>query len=192
MESQTYFKTTCAHCGGRIEAPAEGVGMWIQCPHCAQKTQLGAANSGTAVAKKSRAWVWVVLCGMVVMAVVGGVLMMRRTAVPVAQTPAHVAVQKPAPAPEPDFWKGLKPGPVTIDKSPNSRLVYATGTVRNDTDKQRYGVKVTLDVLDGNGEKLGTTMDYAQFIDAHKEWTFKALVAFPKAASAKIASITEE
>jgi len=101
-------------------------------------------------------------------------------------------VTHPKPEPEPDFWNGLKPGPVAFAKTPNSRLTYAVGTIRNDTDRQRFGVKVLLDVLDANGEKVGTTTDYTQFIDAHKDWTFKAQVAESKGTAAKILSISEK
>jgi rRNA maturation protein Nop10 len=196
MEPKSYFKSTCTHCGGRIEAPAEGVGIWVHCPHCGEKTQLAATNpEPPAPPKKSKGWAWILLCGFVLVAIAAGVFVWHRAQMPASvQVASKVAFQTTAPAPQPerDLWKGLKPGPVTIEKAPNSRLAYATVTVRNDTDKQRYGVKVTLDVFDPKGEKLGTATDYAQFIDAHKDWSFKALVAFPKATTAKITEISEE
>ncbi|MDB6057352.1 MAG: hypothetical protein JWO95_1196 [Verrucomicrobiales bacterium] len=195
MEPKLYFKTTCAHCGGNVEAPADGVGLWIRCPHCGEKMQLVEASAKTAqtgTAKKSMAWVWIVVFAVAVVGAGAGFLVFKRSRpVTIPPTSAKVEPAKLAPEPEPDLWKGLKPGLVTIEKSPKSRLVYATGTVRNDTDKQRFGVKVALDILDAGGEKLGTTSDYTQFIDAHKEWTFKASINFPKAVSAKIESITE-
>lgn len=171
--------------------------MWVRCPHCGDKTQLGGATPElTLSAKKSKAWIWAVLCAVAVAGGAVGVFVSRRaqTTTP-APSPVKAEAPKPAPvapAPVPDLYKGLKPSAVTLEKSPKSRLVYAVGTIRNDTDKQRYGVKVTLDLLDAKGETLGTTTDYTQFIDVHKEWSFKALVAYPKATSAKITSITEE
>jgi hypothetical protein len=198
-ETQSHSKCNCQRCGGHIEFPSEGVGVWIRCPHCGEKTQLGgvASNPGASPVgkKKSTAWIWILVCVLLVAGTGAGLFILRR--VPITQPARLPAKTQPAnltpvPEPEPDLWKGFKPSPVTLDKSPKSRLVYATGTIRNDTDKQRFGVKVALDVLDAQGEKLGTTSDYIQFIDAHKEWTFKALVAFPKAATAKVASITEE
>jgi DNA-directed RNA polymerase subunit RPC12/RpoP len=201
MEPGSYFKTTCAHCGGHIEAPSEGEGVWIRCPHCGEKTQLTETPTTTtqiASAKKSMVWIWIVVLAVVVVGAGAGLALFKRSRSNTPQTPTNVEAAKAVPArvvqqePEPDLWKGLKPGPVTIEKSSKSRLVYAFVTIRNDTNKQKFGVKVTLDILDAQGEKLGTTGDYTQFIDAHKEWTAKAIVAFPKAATAKIASISEE
>ncbi len=152
-----------------------------------------------ATPKSSRPLIWIIIA-VVVLVFVGGFVLLKRFGelrrqqtelIDTKLKSTSVVATHPKLEPEPDLWNGLKPGPVTIEKSPKSRLIYAVATIRNDTDKQRFGVKVTLDILDAQGEKLGTTTDYAQFIDAHKEWTFRALVAFPKAAAAKVASITE-
>jgi hypothetical protein len=35
-----YLTNTCPHCGGGIEFPLNGVGEWIDCPHCQQRIQL--------------------------------------------------------------------------------------------------------------------------------------------------------
>jgi DNA-directed RNA polymerase subunit RPC12/RpoP/flagellar basal body-associated protein FliL len=211
MESKSFFKSFCARCGEHIEAPTEGAGMWIRCPHCGEKTQLVApppeveatAEPIRAADKPSTRITWVVIAAVAlcVLVAVGAVTFFfsqgrknrAATGVPsiVRKTPKPKSAA-PAVEAQPDLWKGLKPGPITIEKSGKSRLVYAIGTIRNDTDKQRYGVKVTLDVLDSKSERVGTTTDYTQFIDAHKEWTFKALITGSKAASAKITSISED
>jgi DNA-directed RNA polymerase subunit RPC12/RpoP len=211
MEPKSYFKSTCANCGGHIEAPAEGAGMWIRCPHCNEKTQLTLPSSSAAPSKhisaspdaqprNSRRVLWISLGAVLILFLVAGAFVlqriqqMRREKMDKVPLTAHTesTVSAPKPAPQPDLWKGLKPSAVTIEKAPKSRLVYAVGTIRNDTDKQRFGVKVLLDILDAQGENLGTTTDYTQFVDAHKDWPFKALVAFPKAATAKVRSVTEE
>ncbi|MGZ5567891.1 MAG: FxLYD domain-containing protein, partial [Limisphaerales bacterium] len=165
---------------------------------CGEKTQLSASPSNAAQSqagrKGSKVWIWLLVCVLVVVGTAAAVFVARRPQT--TQTPPKVEVVKEAPAPngepEPDLWSGLKPGPVAIEKTPKSRLTYAVGTIRNDTDRQRFGVKVQLDVLDANGGKLGTTTDYTQFIDAHKDWTFKAQVAEAKGTSVKIVSITEK
>jgi hypothetical protein len=210
-QPSSYFKSTCAHCGGRIEAPSEGAGMWIHCPHCGQKTQLvnppaklGApAAQPAAPAKKSSTRIVVLIgavclvIGAMVFAGVAFFLTSARTEQPFVAPAAGVhpgtkgQPAEPSVEPQPDLWNGLKPGPVTIEKQSKGRLAYALGTVRNDTDKQRFGVKVTLDILDSNGEKVGVATDYVQFIDAHKEWNYKALVTASKATSAKVTAITE-
>jgi hypothetical protein len=94
--------------------------------------------------------------------------------------------------PEPDPWKGLKVGDIRLDQRKDSTLVYALGTVRNSSDKQRYGVKVVLDLFDKDHKKVGTATDYTQFIDADKEWHFKALVTAHNVATAEPASVTEQ
>jgi DNA-directed RNA polymerase subunit RPC12/RpoP len=215
MDSESYIKSACSHCGGHIEAPAEGAGMWVRCPHCGQKTQLtdsagkpsaAKSDSDSTTADWSDRRLWIFVVGVVVVAAVLAAFWLRRTRqsfeqlgnlhITAISQPKPTPTFAPAPAPESepqsDLWKGLKPAAVTIQKTGNSRLIYAVGLIRNDTDKQRFGVKVTLDVLDSKREKLGTTSDYTQFIDAHKEWNFRALVTDPKATSAKVTAITEE
>jgi flagellar basal body-associated protein FliL len=186
--------------------------MWIHCPHCNEKTQLMAppptlqlptAQPGSPQKKSTARTVLIIIVGVVVLALLAGVAVMfiGFKAQTRKQIPAPVIhrVAKPQtdtaqlePETQTDLWNGLKPGTVSIEKSAKSRLVYVTGTVRNDSEKQRFGVRVTLDLLNSSGEKIGSTTDYTQFIDAHKEWSFKALVANPKVTNAKISSIKED
>lgn len=84
-------------------------------------------------------------------------------------------------------------GPVSIEKAKNSRLSYAMGTLRNDSEHQRFGVKIELELLDIAGNKLASKAnDYVQMLEPRKEWPFRALVLEPKAVSAKVVSIQEE
>jgi hypothetical protein len=53
-------------------------------------------------------------------------------------------------------------------------------------------VKVELDVLDAQGDKLGSATDYTQVMEPGKEWKFKALVTDRKAAAAKLIDIKEQ
>ncbi len=71
-------------------------------------------------------------------------------------------------------------------------MIYAVGTVRNTSDHQRFGVKVELDILDAQGNKLGTATDYTQVMEPGKEWKFRALVTDRKATAAKLAAIKEQ
>jgi hypothetical protein len=66
------------------------------------------------------------------------------------------------------------------------------GTVRNDSDHQRFGVRLELDVFDGAGKRIGPAKDYVPVIEPHKEWRFRALVPFARTVSAKVAKITEQ
>jgi hypothetical protein len=73
-----------------------------------------------------------------------------------------------------------------------SRLVYATGAVKNESDVQRFGVRVDLDLFDSAGAKVGTATDYTQSIEPRATWRFRALVVERRAMSAKLAKITED
>jgi len=92
----------------------------------------------------------------------------------------------------PKSIEDLKVSPVTLRKAPNSTLVYAIGTVRNNSDQQRFGVSLEFDLLDGAGKKIGTAKDYAKVIEPRKEWRFRALVVAPKTAAVKLAKIKED
>jgi len=59
-------------------------------------------------------------------------------------------------------------------------------------ERQRFGVKIQFDLFDGSGQKIGSAKDYQQVIEPKGEWKFRALAVTSKAASAKVASITEE
>src|SRR5262249_29171773 len=86
----------------------------------------------------------------------------------------------------------LKGGAVTIDKAKESRLVHALGTIQNDSDYQRFGVKVELDLFDTTGAKVGTATDYTSVIEPRQSWHFRALVVEPSVSSAKIRAIKEQ
>ncbi len=83
-------------------------------------------------------------------------------------------------------------GAVKLKKTDGSSLVYAVGTIANDSDRQRFGVRITLDLLDADENKIGTASDYVSVIEPHKNWQFKALLTQPKVAIAKPAYIEEE
>jgi hypothetical protein len=81
--------------------------------------------------------------------------------------------------------------PIKLEKNQGSSLIYATGTISNPTDKQRFGVKVELDLLDAASQKIGTARDYQPVIEPKGQWSFKALVVDPKTVSVSLASISE-
>ena len=70
--------------------------------------------------------------------------------------------------------------------------MYAVGTLTNAANRQRFGVKVELDLLDDGGQKVGGAKDYQPVIEPHGEWQFKALVVDSKAKSAKVAAVSEQ
>jgi hypothetical protein len=95
-------------------------------------------------------------------------------------------------APNSFSLQGLEPSDVTIQKTMGSSLIYAVGTITNTTDRQRFGVKVELELSDALGRKLGNASDYRQVLEAGAQWNFKALIVDSKTVSAKISSIRED
>jgi hypothetical protein len=83
-----------------------------------------------------------------------------------------------------------------LEKVTGSSLVYAVGTVRSLTNRQRFGVTVELDLLDANGQSLNgetnRTTDYQAVIEPKSEWRYRAPVRDKKAASAKVVAIKEQ
>jgi hypothetical protein len=111
---------------------------------------------------------------------------------PVLPAPAPAPVPPPEPEPPADLGHGLKAGAVTLEKLGDGRLIYAVGTLSNATTRQRFGVKVDLDVLDDQRPKIGSATDYADVIEPGKEWKFRAMVTDKAAASARLAGVKEQ
>jgi hypothetical protein len=204
----SYSKGVCQHCGGHIEFPTEGAGQTIPCPHCQWNTVLTislapSVEVGGGASLRKRVFLGFGVAAVVVAAAgVGVLLWLKHTAVETQspeQNPGAItapvgatAIPPATPVPPPDPWHGLKAGKVSLEKPGDGRLVYAVGTVRNTSDRQRFGVKVELDVLDAQGDKLGSATDYTQVMEPGKEWKFKALVTDRKAAAAKLIDIKEQ
>lgn len=105
-----------------------------------------------------------------------------------ASAPTNV----PAPPKVTKSIDDLKVGPITLEKSKGSSLVYAVGVMRNDSSHQRFGLNLELELTDARGNKAGTAKDYRAVLEPRKEWRFRALVLDSKAVSAKVAAIREE
>jgi hypothetical protein len=87
---------------------------------------------------------------------------------------------------------GLSVSAVTLEKAAGTSLIYAVGAIKNTSIRQRFGLKVELELSDGGGQKIGTASDYRQVLEPGAQWRFKALVVDSKAASAKLTSIKED
>lgn len=86
----------------------------------------------------------------------------------------------------------LKAGPVTLEKARSGNLLHAVGTIRNESDHQRFGVRVEIGLTDAKGGALPAATDYTAVIEPRQEWRFRALVLDAKAAAARVISIREE
>ena len=85
----------------------------------------------------------------------------------------------------------LKPGPVQMERAKDGGLVYFSGVLTNTSDRQRFGVRITVDYFNAQNGKIGSATDYQSVIEPRKTWRFRALVIDPKTASARLAAVTE-
>ena len=212
--SASFLKCSCAQCGGHIEFPADGLGLTIPCPHCAQPTELALALPDSTSARPGRSLKWIV-AGVVILivgvaGVAGALFMAKRLAkksrgaesesVVFAQTAkgrgtVTDSTSTPVPARKArsaQVFDGFTVSEIKIQTSAASTLIYAVGTIKNDTDKPRYGVTVELGLYDATNTRLGSARDYKDTIEPHGEWTFRALLTQKTVASARLSSVREQ
>jgi hypothetical protein len=132
-----------------------------------------------------------------VAATAGAFVFLKKT--PTGSEPVSVPEKSVAPAPpaavkapEETTTNGFAVSTLKLEKTPGSSLVYVMGTVRNLTDKERFGVKAEFSLFDSNGVAAGAASDYAATLAAHETWKFKALVMESKAAKAELAGVRED
>jgi DNA-directed RNA polymerase subunit RPC12/RpoP len=208
---ESFAKCACLNCGGHIEFPLEGAGQKITCPHCGEPTLLAVTHAGPVEigggpAARKRIYLAFAMAACVMALAGGGAYFyfnhhnsQQEVAAPVRpdQTSNFTSVASaPIPPPKrktpPDPWHGLKPGKVSLEKKGDSQLIYAIGTLTNDTTRQRFGVKVEIDVLDAHRNKLGSATDYTEVIEPGKEWKFRALVTDKTATAVKLTNVKEQ
>ena len=212
-----YFKCACQNCGKHIEFPSNGTGVTVDCPHCGKKTVLGVATDSppTAVKSKRSLWVTTGLIATVVVAGLGAFLWIQKqkeTAIAptpkpvvVAATPLvtpAVSINKPSASDKParpdespviaETIDDFSVGKITLQKMQGSSLVYAVGTAKNTADRQRFGVRIELNLLDQQDRNLGVVSDYVSMVDPHKDWQFKALLTHTGVAKVTVADIKEQ
>ena len=186
----------CQHCGGPIEFHAESAGSTADCPHCNQPTELfleTPLDEGSPLRTKVIAFT-IIASIILIAGLVGSSMALKRAKrmradhdLALAQS-ATVAPSKPA---DPFAKDGFRVAPVSLDKGSGTSLVYAIGSIANTTTRQRFGVKVEIELLDGAGNKVGVASDYQKVIEANAEWKFRALVVEKKAVSAKVITVSE-
>ncbi|MBP9901863.1 MAG: FxLYD domain-containing protein [Verrucomicrobia bacterium] len=187
----------CQHCGRAIEFRAETAGMTADCPHCGQPTELLLAlppDSNTPARTKAILFTIVALV-ILIGGLIGTVLALKRAERLSArhrESAAKANAQIVPPPANPFAPVGFSVSPVTLEQSQSSAIVHAVGKVRNLTNRQRFGVRVQLELLDRNGRKIGEAKDYQALLEPNAEWPFRALVVEPKAVSAIIRGITED
>jgi hypothetical protein len=207
MSDTGYAKGLCQRCGGHLEFPTTGLGLTVDCPHCGGQTTLIsgppdiAASDGKSPARPgSKApvlWGLAVLILILAAASVAFHWFNQTGTTPPAATmaapsPVTNSEVPPAPSPAPEANDLMVAGPVRLQKTEGSGLVYAVGTVKNNSDRQRFGVRIELDLLDEQDNKIGTAGDYIAVLEPHKDWPFRALLTQPKAVKAMVAKIEEQ
>jgi hypothetical protein len=186
------LKGECQHCGGAIEFRAETAGMTADCPHCGQATELLLATPPQESAVPRKALVFTGLTLLILVGGLAGALIILKRAQDIAARNSPVPAAAAPVLPDPFAQAGFRVSPVTLEKAPGSALVYAVGTIHNRTNRQRFGVRVGLELLDDLGRKLGVATDYQRVIEPNDEWRFRAQILEQKTASARLVSIKED
>ena len=186
----------CQHCGGRFEFPAEAAGLKGECPHCGQQTDcLLATPPEEKSPAQTKAVIYTVVAVVILVGgLIGAFVALKRAQRLVAQkqeTRTQASAPNPPPPADPFAQNSFRVSPVTLEKAPGTSLVYAQGAVVNTSNRQRFGVKVELDLFDADGQWVAKASDYQGVIEPTAEWKFRALVVETKAVSAKIAAIKE-
>jgi len=187
----------CQHCGGALEFPAEATGTTAECPHCGQLTELLLAlPPETGSPLRTKAIIFAVIAVVILLAGVGGTMLALKRAQRMSarqqEALAQATAQTPPKPPDPFAAIGFRASPVTLAKGEGSSIVYALGTIENLANRQRFGVRVELELLDAAGNKVGNATDYRPTLELKEEWRFRALVVEKKAASARIVAIKED
>ena len=186
----------CQHCGGLLRFPAEHLGMESECPHCGRATELIlAAPPEEASPVRTKAIIFTVVAVIILGGgVVGSTIALKRAKKmagnksPAAAPATPATPAAPANPFEPD---GFRASSVTLEKTTGTKLTHAHGSVVNILDRQRFGVKVELELFDAAGKSVGKSSDYTGVIETNATWNFRAPVLEGKAASAKVASVKE-
>jgi predicted RNA-binding Zn-ribbon protein involved in translation (DUF1610 family) len=198
MSSSDHFKCACQHCGSHIEAPSEAAGVSIECPHCGKETALVAP----AIREKPGASLKIMI-GLAVGALVLATAIMialfvhQRAAVRAQLQRQSEAAAKAdetktaAVAHDPIDQAGWRVSTILLEKTPGGTIVHAVGTLQNESERRRFGVKIHLDLFDAADAKVGSTKDYQQAVEPHGTWQFSALVLNSKAVAAKVTSVEE-
>lgn len=165
--------------------------MTVDCPHCGQPMLLAPGRSAKKLA------VVIGAMGVLLILIAGGALFYLKKMPGTTATAVPVETNSPAKKAGPVIVyvatrNDFKISRINLQKSENGGLVYAVGTLKNDTGHQRFGIKVMLDVRDAQTNKIGSASDYVATMEPHGERRFKALLVQPKAASVELADIEEQ
>ena len=83
-------------------------------------------------------------------------------------------------------------GGLKLEKATGSSLVYALGSLTNNSSHQRYGVRVEIALTDANGKPTGVARDYRPVLEPGEIWRFRALILDSRAKVATIKEVMED
>ena len=203
MSDADYLKCPCQKCGGHIEFPTSANGTTVNCPHCGFGTLLhsGTLQPDAHTPKKNRKSAILVIPVVLILTILtvavvkahSGKKQSENSVVPSGTSPQAETPKEPsAPVPVLDTKSDFVVGKISLQKTEGSGLVYAVGTLKNVLNKQRFGVKVELNLLNEQGQNIGVASDYTPVIEAGKEWQFKALLAQPGTVKVTVGEISEQ
>jgi hypothetical protein len=206
MNTTKYLKGECSECHGHIEFPAEAAGTVTECPHCGKPTELLLAMPPEEPSVGRKALVWLMIALLISGLGLAGALAalklaQKRVAAQKEQAEATAlaaaAAAKEAKAAaqaveDPSVKAGFQVSAIRLEKTPGTSVVHAIGTLTNATTRQRFGVRIKIDIFDAAGQKLETAADYQSVLEPNGEWQFTAPVIESKARSAKLAAIKED
>ena len=186
----------CQQCGGAFNFPAESTGMTADCPHCGQPTELLLALPPDAKSPASTKAILYTVVALVILigGLVGTVMALKRAERLTArqrEAAIKAAPQNPPPLADPFAPLGFNASLVTLEKDQSGDLVHAVGKIHNTMNRQRFGVRVELELLDATSYKVGDAKDYQAVLEPNAEWQFHALVVEKKATVVRVISIKE-
>lgn len=184
----------CQRCGGPMEFSAESTGMTATCPHCGQETELMlAVPEGAKSPFATKAIVYGIIAIIILAGGLGAAVFALKRAERLRARQALTAPATNPTAPTDAFAPlGFSISPVVLEKGQGNALVHAVGKVKNLTSRQRFGVRIELELLDAAANKVGDAKDYHTLLEPNGEWRFRALVVEKKAVAARVASIKED
>lgn len=205
MPKTKFLKGLCQHCSGHLEFSAEMAGLTAPCPHCGEQTELLLARPPEEPTIPRRTIVWTLIgISILCLGFLGALAALQRAqrlaarqkhqteAVLTADTQTNAGPTGANLSEGVSEENGFVVGPIVLETTSGTSRVYAVGTLKNKTDRKRFGVKLELDLADAGGAKLGTATDYKAVIEPGAEWQFKALVLDSKASLARLGSIKED
>jgi predicted RNA-binding Zn-ribbon protein involved in translation (DUF1610 family) len=184
--------------GAAKSAPAAKGSFSRECPGCGLEVSIKARTCPAcgAVLREGRGFnlKLALAAGLSVAVLAGGIFLLLRSGVlKRSDAPSTERTDAPAKPTKPVKRSGrFEVVSHQIEKTPGTSLMYVTGSVLNDTDQQKFSVRVTFALTDKNGRPAGEATDYVTVIEPGETWNFRALILDSAAENARLVSLEAE